>query len=277
VFVLYALAQEDIKALLRYAVDFLNNDPGSGANLEIEDRYLDMVASFANGDARIALNTLEMISTNAAGTVIDDDVIGQFLGRKFLLYDKVGEEHYNIISALHKSMRNSDAQAAVYWLARMLEGGEDPLYIARRVVRFASEDVGMADSEALKISVAAYQACHFIGMPECSVHLTHAVVYCALAPKSNALYTAYGMAAGDAQETMAEPVPLVIRNAPTRLMKDLGYGSGYKYAHNYEDKITDIQCLPDNLAGRKYYNPTDQGREARVREWMEKLEELRNH
>lgn len=276
VFVLYALTQENIKALLRRAVDFLNSSAPEGAALEIEDRYLDMLASFANGDARIGLNTLEMIATNAAGAVIDDEVIGQFISRKFLLYDKGGEEHYNIISALHKSMRNSDAQAAVYWLARMLEGGEDPLYIARRVVRFASEDVGMADSEALKVSVAAYQACHFIGMPECSVHLTHAVVYCALAPKSNALDAAYMAAARDAQETMAEPVPLVIRNAPTRLMKDLGYGSGYRYAHDYEDKITDMQCLPENLAGHTYYRPTEQGREARVREWMEKLEELRN-
>jgi putative ATPase len=276
VFVLHALTQENIKALLQYAVDFLNKEAADDAQLDIDEKYLDMLASFANGDARIALNTLEMIASNAAGTEIDDEVIGQFISRKFLLYDKQGEEHFNIISALHKSMRNSDAQAAVYWLARMLEGGEDPLYIARRVVRFASEDVGMADSEALKLSVAAYQACHFIGMPECSVHLTHAVVYCALAPKSNALYAAYGAASRDAQDTMAEPVPLVIRNAPTRLMKDLGYGSGYRYAHDYDDKITDMQCLPDNLAGREYYRPTDQGREAKVREWMLKLEELRN-
>ena len=276
VFVLYALTADDISGLLRYAVDFINKDARADEQLNIEDKYLTMLASFANGDARIALNTLEMISTNAAGTDINDDVIEQFISRKFLIYDKGGEEHYNIISALHKSMRNSDAQAAVYWVARMLEGGEDPLYIARRVVRFASEDIGMADSEALKVSVAAYQACHFIGMPECSVHLTHAVVYCALAPKSNALDAAYMGAARDAQETMAEPVPLVIRNAPTKLMKDLGYGSGYRYAHDYEDKITDMQCLPDNLIGRVYYKPTNQGREARVREWMEKLEELRN-
>ena len=275
VFVLYALSQDDITKLLRNAVGFVNRDAAPDAQIEIDDKYLEMLASFANGDARIALNTLEIIATNAAGTVIDDEAVSQFISRKFLLYDKDGEEHYNIISALHKSMRNSDAQAAVYWLARMLEGGEDPLYIARRVVRFASEDVGMADSEALKISVAAYQACHFIGMPECSVHLTHAVIYCSLAPKSNALDAAYMSAARDAQETMAEPVPLVIRNAPTRLMKDLGYGSGYMYAHDYEDKITDMRCLPDNLAGRVYYRPTDQGREARVSEWMEKLEELR--
>jgi putative ATPase len=273
--VLHALTQEDIRKLLSYAVTYLNEGAAEDARLDIDEKYLDMLASFANGDARIALNTLEMIASNAAGTEINDEVIGQFISRKFLLYDKGGEEHYNIISALHKSMRNSDAQAAVYWLARMLEGGEDPLYIARRVVRFASEDIGMADSEALKITVAAYQACHFIGMPECSVHLTHAVVYCALAPKSNALYSAYGMAARDAQETMAEPVPLVIRNAPTRLMKDLGYGKGYMYAHDYEDKITDLKCLPENLQGREYYRPTEQGRETRVKEWMEKLEELR--
>jgi putative ATPase len=275
VFVLHALSQEDIKNMLRYAVDFLNKDAVEGQKLDIDDKYLDMLAAFANGDARIALNTLEMIASNAEGTEINDEVIGQFISRKFLLYDKGGEEHYNIISALHKSMRNSDPQAAVYWLARMLEGGEDPLYIARRVVRFASEDIGMADSEALKISVAAYQACHFIGMPECSVHLTHAVVYCTLSPKSNALYAAYLAAARDAQDTMAEPVPLVIRNAPTKLMKNLGYGDGYKYAHDFENKITDMQCLPDNLAGREYYRPTDQGREAKVQDWMEKLEELR--
>ena len=275
VFLLYALSKDDIMKLLHFTVDFLNGEAGEDTKLNIEEKYLEMIASFSNGDARIALNTLEMIASNAEGLEINDDVMAQFISKKFLLYDKGGEEHYNIISALHKSMRNSDAQAAVYWLARMLEGGEDPLYVARRVVRFASEDIGMADSEALKVSVAAYQACHFIGMPECSVHLTHAVVYCALAPKSNALDAAYYSAAKDAQETMAEPVPLVIRNAPTRLMKDLGYGNGYMYAHDYENKITDMQCLPDNLAGHEYYHPTNQGREARIREWMEKLEELR--
>jgi putative ATPase len=211
-----------------------------------------------------------------AGTiVVDDQTMEQFIGRKFLLYDKSGEEHYNIISALHKSMRNSDPQAAVYWLARMLEGGEDPLYVARRVVRFASEDIGMADSAALQITVAAYQACHFLGMPECNVHLAHAVIYCALAPKSNAADVAYMEASRDAQETMAEPVPLVIRNAPTKLMKNLGYGAGYQYAHNYAEKLTNMQCLPEGLTGHVYYRPTDQGREARIREWMEKLEALR--
>ncbi|MCL2152042.1 MAG: replication-associated recombination protein A, partial [Oscillospiraceae bacterium] len=175
----------------------------------------------------------------------------------------------------HKSMRNSDADAAIYWLARMLEAGEDPLYIARRVARFASEDIGMADSRALQIAVAAYQACHFIGMPECSVHLTHAVVYMSLAPKSNALYLAYGNAADDAKKMLAEPVPMQIRNAPTKLMKDLGYGDGYVYAHDTEDKISDMRCLPDSLAGRKYYRPTTQGQEARVKERMEQLEQLR--
>ena len=273
VFVLNPLSTEDILELLRHALNVLNNEDGN--KIVIDDKYLNMIASFANGDARVALNTLEMISTNSEDATVDDQTIEQFIGRKFLLYDKDGEEHYNIISALHKSMRNSDPQAAVYWLARMLEGGENPLYIARRVVRFASEDIGMADSNALAVTVDAYQACHFIGMPECSVHLTHAVVYCALAPKSNALYMAYGAASRDAQDTMAEPVPLVIRNAPTRLMKDLGYGSGYQYAHDYENKLTNMQCMPDGLVGHVYYRPTDQGREAKVKEWMEKIEELR--
>ncbi|MDR1815845.1 MAG: replication-associated recombination protein A, partial [Clostridiales Family XIII bacterium] len=267
VFVLQPLGTEDVEALLRRAAEFLD--------VTVEDKYLHMLAVFANGDARVALNTLEMIVTNMGDGGVTEELMEQCLSRKFLLYDKNGEEHYNIISALHKSMRNSDVQAAVYWLARMLEGGEDPLYVARRVTRFASEDIGMADSRALEVCVAAYQACHYIGMPECSVHLTHAVVYCALAPKSNALYTAYGAAARDAQETIAEPVPLVIRNAPTRLMKELDYGKGYRYAHDYENKITDMQCLPDALAGRVYYEPTDSGREAKVREWMAHIEALR--
>jgi len=279
VFVLKPLSTEDITELLRRAVRFLNE---GSQFVEIEDRHLSMIAAFANGDARIALNTLEMLVTNAetdenGKAVVTDEILGQSISRKFLLYDRMGEEHYNIISALHKSMRNSDAQASVYWLARMLEGGEDPLYVARRVVRFASEDIGMADSRALEVAVAAYQACHFIGMPECSVHLTHAVVYCALAPKSNALYTAYSAAAADALETIAEPVPLQIRNAPTKLMKELGFGKGYEYAHNYEEKITKMACLPDALADRVYYAPTDSGREAKVKEWMERIEEIRRN
>ena len=277
VFVMQALTPEELSGLLRDAVDFLNKN--SDDEIEIDDKYLDIIARFSNGDARAALNTLEMVTTNSEARdgklVVTEEIVEQCMSRKLLLYDKNGEEHYNLISALHKSMRNSDVQAAIYWLARMLESGEDPLYIARRVTRFASEDIGMADSRALEVCVAAYQACHFIGMPECSVHLTHAVVYCALAPKSNALYTAYREASRDALQTIADPVPLVIRNAPTKLMKELDYGKGYKYAHDYEEKLTDMQCLPDNLAGRAYYRPTDQGREAKVREWLEQLENLR--
>ena len=193
------------------------------------------------------------------------------MSKKSLLYDKKGEEHYNLISALHKSMRNSDPDAAVYWLARMLEAGEDPLYVARRVVRFASEDVGLADPRALEIAVAAYQACHFIGMPECTVHLTQAVVYMSMAPKSNALYMAYNRAREDALTQLAEPVPLVIRNAPTKLMENLNYGKGYQYAHDTEEKLTNMQCLPDSLLGREYYQPTDQGVEAKFKARLEQI------
>ena len=277
VFVLHALGHEDLSGLLKQAL----TDPRGfgGQAIQISDDLLDIIAGFANGDARVALSVLEMAIINSdtgeTGTIVTKEMIGQCLSKKTLLYDKKGEEHYNIISALHKSMRNSDAQAAVYWLARMLEAGEDPLYVARRIVRFASEDIGMADSRALEIAVAAYQACHFIGMPECSVHLTHAAVYMSLAPKSNALYLAYGEAAGDAQKTLAEPVPMQIRNAPTRLMKELGYGDGYVYAHDTEDKISAMQCLPDSLAGRRFYAPTGQGQEARVKERMEQIEEWR--
>lgn len=273
VFVLQALAPEDLAALLRQALD----DPRGfgGQEIEISDDMLHMLAEFANGDARVALSTLEMVVLNGdregEKTVVRRGTLEQCISKKSLLYDKNGEEHYNLISALHKSMRNSDVQAAVYWLARMLEAGEDPLYVARRVVRFASEDIGMADSRALEVAVAAYQACHFIGMPECTVHLTHAVAYLSLAPKSNALYMAYESAKRDALEHLAEPVPLVIRNAPTRLMKELHYGEGYQYAHDTQDKLTDMQCLPDSLAGREYYRPTDQGKEARVRERMRQI------
>jgi putative ATPase len=279
VFVLQPLTIDDISALIRNAAAFLNEE--AEYEIQLDDRVVGIIANFANGDARAALNTLEMITTNSeivgGKLVITDELVEQSISRKFLLYDKTGEEHYNIISALHKSMRNSDVQASVYWLARMLEGGEDPLYIARRVTRFASEDIGMADSGALAVCIDAYQACHYIGMPECSVHLTHAVAYCALAPKSNALYRAYGAAKADALETIAEPVPLHIRNASTKLMKELNYGAGYQYAHDTEEKLTNMQCLPDSLAGRTYYRPTDQGREARVKEWMDKIEELRKN
>jgi len=280
VFVLNALSQEDLFRLLKQALS--DERSFGGQEIRITDDMLNIIAGFANGDARVALGTLEMVVLNGdsdeTGTTVTKEMLEQCISKKSLLYDKGGEEHYNIISALHKSMRNSDVNAAVYWLARMLEAGEDPLYVARRVVRFASEDIGMADSRALQIAVAAYQACHYIGMPECSVHLTHAVVYMALAPKSNALYIAYGNAAEDAEKMLSEPVPMQIRNAPTKLMRDLGYGEGYIYAHDTEDKLSAMQCLPDSLIGRKYYEPTVQGQEARVKERMEQIEEWRkNH
>lgn len=274
VFVLKALETDDIEQLLKRAIA----DPrGYGSErVNITDDMLHMIAEFANGDARSSLTTLEMVVLNGDvqpdGTIdITMETLEQCISRKSLLYDKDGEEHYNIISALHKSMRNSDADAAVYWLARMLEAGEDPLYVARRVTRFASEDVGLADPRALEIAIAAYQACRFIGMPECSVHLTQAVIYMALAPKSNAMEVAYFAARDDAQEHMAEPVPMNIRNAPTSLMKGLGYGKGYKYAHDYEDKITAMQCLPDSLTGREYYKPTEQGVEDRFKERLNSI------
>ena len=273
VFVLQALSAEELCELLRNA---LASPRGfGGQEVEISDDMLGMIAGFANGDARTALNTLEMVVLNgeaASGKIIvTTDILEQCITKKSLLYDKNGEEHYNLISALHKSMRNSDPDAALYWLARMLEAGEDPLYVARRLVRFASEDVGMADSHALQIAVAAYQACHFNGMPECNVNLAHAVVYLSLASKSNALYVGYGQAKADALEMLAEPVPLALRNAPTRLMKELDYGKGYQYAHDTEEKLTNLQCLPDSLAGRRYYLPTDQGTEARIRERLAKI------
>ena len=268
VFVLQSLKTEELVELLDRA---LRDPRGFGSQkVKMEPELLSMIAEFSNGDARAALSVLEMAVLNGefsgdTVTVTRED-LEQCTSRKSLLYDKKGEEHYNLISALHKSMRNSDPDAAVYWLARMLEAGEDPLYIARRVTRFASEDVGLADPRALEIAVAAYQACHFIGMPECSVHLTEAVVYMSLAPKSNALYTAYEQAKKDALSHLAEPVPLVIRNAPTKLMQELDYGKGYQYAHNTREKLTNMQCLPDSLLGREYYRPTEQGLEARYKE-----------
>lgn len=283
VFVLHQLSQDDIAELIRNAI----SDPrGFGSqDVRIGEDVIMALASFANGDARTALSTLEMMVLNAEYTTDEKDGheiitvttedFEQCTSRKSLLYDKQGEEHYNIISALHKSMRNSDADAAVYWLARMLESGEDPIYIARRVTRFAAEDVGLADPRALELSVAAFQACHLIGMPECSVHLTEAVIYNALAPKSNAMEKAYMEAAADANRTIAEPVPLHIRNAPTRLMKDLDYGKGYVYAHDTEDKIADMECLPDNLRGREYYHPGDQGFEPRFRDRYNAIKEWR--
>ena len=244
--------------------------------ISIEDAHLSAIARFANGDARTALNTLEMAVFNGkmneeAVLCVDEDVLAQCMNRRSLLYDKNGEEHYNLISALHKSMRNSDPDAAVYWMYRMLDGGEEPLYIARRLVRFASEDVGMADSGALQVAVAAYQACHFLGMPECDVHLAHAVVYLSMAPKSNAVYQAVEACKEDIKELPAEPVPLQIRNAPTDLMKKMNYGKGYMYAHDTEEKLTKMQCLPESLADRRYYQPTEQGKEKEVKKRLEEI------
>ena len=274
VFVLHSLSPEELVMLLRRAL----KDPRGfgGQTVHITDEVLEALAVFSNGDARTALSTLEMVVLNgdagADGSVtVTEQTFEQCTSKKSLLYDKKGEEHYNLISALHKSMRNSDPDAAVYWLARMLEAGEDPLYVARRVIRFASEDVGLADPRALEQAVAAYQACHFLGMPECTVHLTQAVVYMSLAPKSNALYAAYEHAKSDAVKQLAEPVPLVIRNAPTRLMQELDYGKGYQYAHDAPDKLTTIQCLPDSLLGRVYYAPTEEGLEARYKARLEQI------
>ena len=274
VFVFQPIGTEDLVKLLKRAI---TDKRGFGdENIIIRDDMLTVIARFANGDARSALTTLEMVILNANrdehGTItVSDEILEQCISKKSLLYDKTGEEHYNIISALHKSMRNSDPDAAIYWLARMLEAGEDPLYVARRITRFASEDIGLADPNALRIAIAAYQACHFIGMPECSVHLTEAVAYMSLAPKSNSLYMAYETAKKDAIRQIAEPVPLVIRNAPTRLMKELNYGKGYQYAHDTEEKLTNMQCLPDSLKGRTYYHPTEQGLEAKYKDRLEQI------
>lgn len=278
VFVLKPLSAENLLDLLCHAIDSPRGF--GGQNVIISRNQLEMIASFANGDARTALNTLEMAVLNGElsedGTRITDRILEQCLSRKTLLYDKNGEEHYNLISALHKSMRNSDPDAAVYWLARMLEAGEEPLYIARRLIRFASEDIGIADSQALQVAVSVYQACHFLGMPECNVHLTHAVVYLSTAPRSNALYKAYEHAKTDAMETLAEPVPLVLRNAPTGLMKELHYGEGYQYAHDTEEKLTHMECLPESVTGRRYYQPTEEGAEAAVKSRLEKIEEWKH-
>ena len=276
VFVFKPIETKELVKLLKRAV---TDERGFGKEkVVINDDMLNIIAEFANGDARTALSTLEMVVLNGdidkdGKITITKETLEQCISKKNLLYDKNGEEHYNIISALHKSMRNSDPDAAVYWLARMLEAGEDPLYIARRVIRFASEDIGLADSRALEIAVAAYNACHYIGMPECSVNLTEAVVFMSLSPKSNAMDIAYNLAAEDARKHFAEPVPLIIRNAPTKLMKDLNYGKGYQYAHDKKDKLTNMQCLPDSLKDRVYYQPTEQGFEAK---YKERLKQIKN-
>jgi len=273
VFVLQSLSTDDLVVLLKRA---LKDPRGFGdLHVKIKPEMLEAVALFANGDARNALSTLEMLVLNGErkgkDVTITKESLEQCTSHKSLLYDKKGEEHYNLISALHKSMRNSDPDAAVYWLARMLEAGEDPIYIARRVTRFAAEDVGLADPHALEIAVAAFQACQYIGMPECNVHLTEAVIYLSMAPKSNACEVAYDNAKKDAVEQLDEPVPLVIRNAPTKLMEDLDYGKGYQYAHDNPDKLTNMVCLPDKLKGREYYVPTDQGVEVKFKARLEQI------
>ena len=274
VFVLKPLTKENLTELLHHA---LAAKEGFGEqNITITERQLEAIAAFADGDARTALNILEMAVLNgeilSEGAIrVTDEELEQCISRKSLLYDKAGEEHYNLISALHKSMRNSDPDAALYWMYRMLDGGENPLYIARRLIRFASEDIGMADSQALTVAVAAYQACHFLGMPECDVHLAHAVTYLSMAPKSNAMLQAVEACRRDMKEKRAEPVPLQLRNAPTKLMKNLHYGENYEYAHNAKEKLTRMECLPESMKGTRYYHPTEQGAEKQVKERLLKI------
>ena len=280
VYVLEALTTPQIAELLHRALT--DKEHGLGQqNIAASEQVLFRIASFANGDARAAYNTLELCVRSAkagpdGALQITPELLEDVLQRKLLRYDKSGEEHYNLISALHKSVRNSDPDAALYWLARMLESGEDPLYLARRMVRMASEDIGLAEPGALAITLAAKDAFDFLGAPEGHLALAQAAVYLSLAPKSNALYTAYGDVQEDVQKTEADPVPLHLRNAPTGLMRNLGYGTDYQYAHNYEEKITDMQCLPNNLAGRSWYRPTDQGFEQRLRTRLEEIRKLKS-
>lgn len=262
VFVLKSLTQDDLVELLN---NTLNNPKAFKKEVDIQADTLQLIAAYANGDARVALNTLEMAVINSQTKddkiTVNIDDIRQLLNTKSLRYDKNGEEHYNIISALHKSMRNSDTDSAIYWTTRMLEGGENPLYIARRLVRFASEDIGLADTNALNVAINTFQACQFLGMPECNVHLIECVIYLSVAPKSNAAYKALLKAQKDVKKYGNLPVPLQIRNAPTKLMKNLGYGKDYKFAHDYQDKLTTMQTVPDEVLGHQYYSPTEQGRE----------------
>lgn len=271
VFVLKQLTKEQLVELLDRACRV-----GFEKELAASKTLLEQIAIFSDGDARNALNTLEMLVDNGNvsqdGTLeLSDDLLSQVLGEKTLKYDKNGEDHYDLISALHKSMRNSDVDAAIYWLNRMLAGGEDPLYIARRLLRFASEDIGLADNNALNLVVNVFQTCQFIGMPECNVHLTQAVIYLSLAPKSNAVYKATTRVAKDVKQTLNEPVPLQIRNGTTKLMKELGYGKGYELAHFAKDKLTTMQTMPDNLVGHTYYLPTEQGNEIRFKQRLEQI------
>src|SRR5271170_3726815 len=279
VYVLKPLTEEQVVLLLKRAL--ADEERGLGAmKLRASDAVLAKIGAYSSGDARSAYNVLEVASTLAratseVGAEITDAIVTDALQKRVLLYDKTGEEHYNLISALHKSVRNSDPDASLYWLGRMLEAGEDPLYVARRVVRMAVEDIGLADPNALSLCMAARDAVHFIGMPEGNLALAQAVVYLSVAPKSNALYTAYAAVQQDVERTAAESVPLHLRNAPTGLMKGLGYGKGYQYAHDLEDKIADMQCLPDNLRDRVYYHPTNEGVEKRIRERLEEIKRLK--
>jgi putative ATPase len=300
VYVLHPLSEEQIGLLLRRALE--DEERGLGTRkLSADDSVLRQIAAYSSGDARSAYNVLEVaaalasagstpgkishprktasgaspVDTENQGAVITNDIVKDALQKRVLRYDKSGEEHYNLISALHKSVRNSDPDASLYWLARMLEAGEDPLYIARRVVRMAVEDIGLAEPSALALCMAARDAVDFLGMPEGNLALAQAVVYLSVAPKSNALYTAYGAVEADVERTSAEPVPLHLRNAPTGLMKHLGYGKGYQYAHDLETKVANMQCLPDNLKDRKYYQPTNEGGEKRIRERLEEIRKQR--
>src|SRR6202161_2286390 len=278
VYVLKAHTKEQIVKLLERAL--VDSTRGLGAEkVQISSEILERIAILANGDARSAYNTLEALVMGTAPAadgrrVVTQERLEDVLQRKLLPYDKSGEEHFNLISALHKSVRNSDPDASLYWLARMLESGEDPLYVARRLVRMASEDIGLAEPHAVQVTIAAMQAFELLGAPEGNLALGQAAVYLSLAPKSNAVYKAYGKVQGDVQTTMAEPVPMQIRNAATGLMKNIGYGQGYQYAHDYEDRVTDMSCLPESLAGRIYYQPTDQGFEARIRMRLEEIRRI---
>jgi putative ATPase len=279
VYMLSALSTDEVQTLLRRALR--DERRGFGAlRIEISEDLLRQIAVFSNGDARAAYNTLETAVAAAprdaeGRATLSEALIEDAIQRKVLLYDKAGEEHYNLISALHKSVRNSDADAALYWLGRMLEAGEDSLYIARRMMRMASEDIGMADPHALGVTVAAMQSVHFLGMPEGNLALAQAAVYLSLAPKSNAVYVGYSEVVRDAQRTLAEPVPFHLRNAVTGLMANFGYGKGYQYAHDAKGKLTDMRCLPENLKDRHYYRPTDEGFERRLKEKLAAIEEWR--
>ena len=278
VYTLLALTQDQILGLLRNAL--ADEARGLGAlHLTADDAALNMIASYASGDARYSYNALEVaarLTVDRNQTVITEEISGSALQQRVLLYDKKGEQHYDVISALHKSVRNSDADASLYWLGRMFAAGEDPMYIARRVVRMAVEDIGLAAPEALNLCLSARDAMHFLGPPEGDLALAQAIVYLALAPKSNAVYTAYGAVQGDIAATVAEPVPLHLRNAPTKLMKELDYGKGYQYAHDVEGRVADMECLPPSLAKRRYYHPTDQGREKLLAQRMDEIAHIRS-